>query len=84
MQMGFIGALLTFSRRTLYPVYAGRAPVLGLETLADQQLAGLIMWVPASVPYVLGGLWLMQQGLRRAERRSPTATAPAEPRSDTR
>lgn len=72
MPMGFIGALLTFSRRVLYPVYAVRAQALGLEAIADQQLAGLIMWVPASVPYVIGGLWLMREGLRRAERRHPS------------
>lgn len=75
MPMGFIGALLTFSRRVLYPVYADRALALGLEAIADQQLAGLIMWVPASVPYVIGGLWLMREGLRRAERRHPSSSA---------
>ncbi|MDQ3289205.1 MAG: cytochrome c oxidase assembly protein [Pseudomonadota bacterium] len=84
MQMGFIGALLTFSRRALYPIYAERAPALGLEALVDQQLAGLIMWVPASVPYLLGGLWLMQQGLRRAERRQPTTGPLPGSRPDTR
>lgn len=69
MQMGFIGALLVFSRRALYPVYAQRAPLLGLDVLADQQLAGLVMWVPACVPYLVGGVWLMWRGLQRAERR---------------
>ncbi|MBW3549300.1 MAG: cytochrome c oxidase assembly protein [Proteobacteria bacterium] len=77
MQMGFVGALLTFSRRALYPVYAERAPVLGLEVLADQQLAGLIMWVPAALPYLIGGLWLMRQGLQRAERRQAGADVQA-------
>ncbi|OHE86568.1 MAG: hypothetical protein A2579_02995 [Lysobacterales bacterium RIFOXYD1_FULL_69_11] len=69
MQMGFIGALLVFSRRALYPVYAERAPLLGLDVLADQQLAGLVMWVPACVPYLVGGVWLMWRGLQRVERR---------------
>jgi len=63
MQMGLLGALLTFSARVLYPVCSERAPLLGLEPLADQQLAGLIMWVPAGLPYLLGGLWLMQRWL---------------------
>lgn len=79
MQMGFIGALLTFSRRALYPVYIDRTAALGLDVLTDQQLAGLIMWVPASLPYLIGGLWLMQQGLRRAERRQPTGVPAARP-----
>lgn len=73
MQMGFVGALLTFSPRALYPVYVERAGALGLTPLVDQQLAGMIMWVPACLPYLLGGLWLMQRGLHRAEQRQRLA-----------
>src|SRR5690606_8325770 len=69
MAMGFLGALLTFSRRILYPVYGWRAPELGLDPLVDQQLAGLVMWVPACMPYIVGGLVLARLWLRRAERR---------------
>lgn len=68
MQMGFIGALLTFAPRPLYAPYVERTPALGLAPLADQQLAGLVMWVPASVPYLLGGLWLLAVWFGRAER----------------
>lgn len=64
MQMGLLGALLTFAGRPLYPVYVERAPALGLDVLADQQLAGLLMWVPACLPYVVGGLWLAARALR--------------------
>lgn len=69
MAMGFLGALLTFSRRVLYPVYGWRAPELGLDPLVDQQLAGLVMWVPACAPYIVGGLVLARLWLQRAERR---------------
>jgi putative membrane protein len=69
MPMGLLGALLTFSPRVLYPYYLERSPQLGLAPLADQQLSGLIMWVPATLPYLLGGLWLLQAWLRRGERR---------------
>ncbi|MCD9047259.1 cytochrome c oxidase assembly protein [Luteimonas sp. MHLX1A] len=75
MQMGFLGALLAFSPRTLYPVYAVRAHEIGLAALADQQLAGILMWVPSCIPYLAGGLWLLWQGLARNERRSPTRDA---------
>lgn len=68
MTMGLLGALLVFAPRPLYPVYVERAPVLGLEPLADQQLAGLIMWVPAALPYLIGGLWLAAQALRWQQR----------------
>ncbi len=71
MQMGFLGALLTFAPRALYPVYAARAPDIGLAPLADQQLAGILMWVPSCIPYLIGALWLLWQGLRRSARRTP-------------
>lgn len=68
MVMGFLGALLTFSPRPLYPLYAFRAPEVGLEPLTDQQLAGLLMWVPSCLPYLAGALWLTWRGLGRLER----------------
>ncbi len=73
MLMGFIGALLTFAPRLLYPVYSNRALLVGLDPLVDQQLAGLVMWVPAALPYLVVGLWLLVALLRRTARR---ATAP--------
>lgn len=72
IQMGLMGGLLTFSPRVLYPVYAERAPQLGLDALADQQLAGLIMWVPACLPYLLGAVWLLARGLGRLDRLQAT------------
>ncbi|WP_447731194.1 cytochrome c oxidase assembly protein [Pseudoxanthomonas suwonensis] len=68
MMMGFLGALLTFAPRPLYPLYAFRSPEVGLEPLADQQLAGLLMWVPSCLPYLAGALWLTWRGLGRLER----------------
>jgi len=65
MQMGFLGALLTFSRRALYPYYAARAPALDLDVLVDQQLAGLIMWVPSCLPYLAGAIWLLAREFGR-------------------
>lgn len=51
---GLLGALLTFSE-TLW--YAPRAPeVWGLTPLEDQQLAGLIMWVPVNIAYLAAAL----------------------------
>ena len=49
MHTGFLGALLTFARAPLY----GEARDLG-----DQQLAGLIMWVAAAIPYLLASAWI--------------------------
>jgi putative membrane protein len=38
-----------------------------LSPLADQQLGGLLMWVPAILPYLGAGLWLAWSSLRPGE-----------------
>lgn len=48
-QNGLLGALLTFAGRPFYVAYANTTTAFGLTPLEDQQLAGLIMWVPASI-----------------------------------
>lgn len=52
-QMGMLGALLTFTREPLYAIHAASTLPWGLDQLADQQLAGLVMWVPGVIPYAL-------------------------------
>lgn len=64
---GVLGALMTFSRSPWYPGYASGAERWGLTPMGDQQLAGLIMWIPASVVYLVAALaiirrWLMDSG----------------------
>jgi putative membrane protein len=66
-QMGLLGALIVFASRPLYAVHSTSTWPWGLSPLADQQLAGLLMWVPAIVPYVGVGLWLAWSSLRSAE-----------------
>jgi putative membrane protein len=51
-----LGALLTFSLTPWYPAYASLGGEWGLSPLADQQLAGLVMWIPASVVYLVACL----------------------------
>ncbi len=64
IQMGLLGALLVFASSPLYlPHFATTAP-FGLGPLEDQQLGGLIMWVPASLPYIAVGLWRLLAVLR--------------------
>ncbi len=52
MQMGMLGALLTFAASPLYAPHAGTTMAFGLSALQDQQLAGILMWVPAALPYL--------------------------------
>lgn len=49
MQNGLLGGLLTFAGRALYEPYAHSVGIWGFTPLEDQQLAGLIMWIPASL-----------------------------------
>lgn len=67
MHTGVLGALLTFSQRVWYPVYAPFTPAWGLTPLEDQQLGGLIMWVPGGLAYLLAALWLAARLLGAGE-----------------
>lgn len=64
---GVLGALMTFSRAAWYPAYAIGAAKWGQTLIADQQIAGLIMWIPASVAYLVAALVIMQRWLRDSE-----------------
>jgi putative membrane protein len=63
-----LGALLTFSPTLWYPVYQSTTAAWGLTPMEDQQLGGLIMWVPAGMVYVAAGLALLALWLRESER----------------
>jgi putative membrane protein len=64
-QMGLLGALLVFAPRPLYWPHFESTAAWGLTPLADQQLAGLLMWVPAMLPYLAVALRLAWAGLHR-------------------
>ena len=66
---GVLGALITFARAVWYPAYANSTASWGLTPLEDQQLGGLIMWVPAGLVYIVAGLALMVGWMRESERR---------------
>lgn len=63
-QMGLLGALIVFAPQPLYGVHLTSTEAWGLSPLADQQLAGLLMWVPAMLPYLGAGLWMAWSSLR--------------------
>jgi cytochrome c oxidase assembly factor CtaG len=70
---GALGALLAFSNHVLYPAQTAAASRWGLTPLDDQRLAGLIMWVPGGVLYVVAMsvlfvVWLDPPARRRATR----------------
>ena len=60
---GVLGALITIARSPWYPRYAERAAAFGLTPLGDQSLAGMVMWIPASVAYLIAALLIVRQWL---------------------
>ncbi len=77
---GVLGALLALAPTGWYPRYAATTEAWGLSLLEDQQLAGLIMWVPGGLLYTAIALALLAAWLRAAEtridRRAIWKTAP--------
>jgi cytochrome c oxidase assembly factor CtaG len=64
-----LGALLTFSSILWYPAYAETTARWGLSPLQDQQLGGVIMWVPSGVVFILVALALVARWLSESDRR---------------
>lgn len=62
--MGLLGALITFAGRALYEPHFASTLAWGVSPLADQQLAGVIMWAPGSIAYLLAALWIGSRWLR--------------------
>jgi putative membrane protein len=63
-----LGALLTFPSSVWYPAYSATTSAWGLTPLEDQQVGGLIMWIPAGLGYVIGALALFVLWLRESDR----------------
>jgi putative membrane protein len=64
-----LGALLTFSSVVWYPDYAETTSRWGLTVLQDQQLGGVIMWVPSALVFIAIGLALFAKWLAESDRR---------------
>lgn len=66
---GGLGALITFAGTVVYPAYGSTAPAWGLTAMEDQQLGGLIMWVPGGLVYLIAGSAFVAGWLAESERR---------------
>jgi putative membrane protein len=73
MQSVVLSVLLTFARTPWYAGYATTTAPWGLDPLADQQLAGVIMWIPAGGIYLAAALTLLVGWVRATEREGVTA-----------
>ena len=74
---GALGALLTFAPATWYHAYADLPMPWAASALEDQQLGGLLMWVPGGTVYLVAALVLMRRVLVRGGivRRLPPGAA---------
>jgi cytochrome c oxidase assembly factor CtaG/cytochrome c2 len=70
LHTGLLGAAMTMSPYAWYDAYASTTTAWGITPLEDQQLAGLIMWVPAGLIFTAIGLLFFAAWLRESERRS--------------
>ncbi|MBV9611054.1 MAG: cytochrome c oxidase assembly protein [Acidobacteriaceae bacterium] len=62
-----LGALLTFAPHVWYSSYGTTTQAWGLTPLEDQQIGGLVMWVPAALVYLAAGLWLFSAWLKESD-----------------
>lgn len=78
LHTGALGALLTFASELWYPIYATTTGPWGVSPVEDQQIAGLIMWIPGGAAYVVAGLLaaLRWMGEPRVVARSLRVSAP--------
>jgi len=64
-----LGALLTFAPQAWYAPYAQTASFWGLTALQDQQIGGLVMWIPAGTLLTIVALVLLARWMRHSDKR---------------
>ena len=70
LQTGALGAILAVSPTLWYPAYGDAGRPWGLTPLDDQQLGGMIMWIPGGIAYLVAALVMLAGMLRESERRA--------------
>ena len=75
VQSSLLGALLTFAKTPWYQPYVNTTATWNLTALEDQQLGGLIMWIPGGLVYLAIALALMAAWMRVAKRKASSQEA---------
>jgi cytochrome c oxidase assembly factor CtaG/cytochrome c2 len=73
VMMSMIGAVLTFAPVPLYGAYLHTTQAYGLTPVQDQQLAGIIMWIPSNLVHAAALGTLFFAWFRTDERRAAQA-----------
>lgn len=82
LQGSALGIFMALSQETWYPEFQETTTAWGFTPLEDQQLAGLIMWMPACLVYALAavavfGIWLARDAAT-VDRLAMIASHPAQ------
>lgn len=70
LHTGALGVILAFTNALWYPAYATTTVRWGMTPVDDQQLGGLIMWIPGGAAYLVASLSLLALSLRESESRA--------------
>jgi putative membrane protein len=84
LQSSVLGALMTFSSEPWYSYYANLVGPWSLTALEDQQLAGLVMWIPGGAVFTglaIGyfAVWLRAVDVRTSEPRRSSPSSASNP-----
>ena len=74
----FLGMAILFASTPLYAHYATLGSPYGINPLADQQLAGGLMWLAGDVVFIAAILAIVAAWMRHEERDAPAAERRAE------
>jgi cytochrome c oxidase assembly factor CtaG len=69
-----LGVFFTFANKPFYPFYSGALMPWGLNPVTDQQLGGLLMWLPGGLVFLAALLVTLAKMLSDAEPSEPRAT----------
>jgi putative membrane protein len=63
------GLAIVFATGPIYSYYEAMPRIWGLSVMEDQQIGGVIMWVPGSMMYIIAALILASRWLQEEERK---------------
>ena len=72
----FLGVAISLAESPIYPYYLSVPRLYGISIMDDQTIAGLIMWIPGSMMYIIAALVLAARLFGNADRRQNLANRP--------
>jgi putative membrane protein len=76
LSSSILGAIFTFAPTIAFPFYGSAPLAFGLTPTTDQQLAGLIMWIPGSGVFFVAILAVFAAWLNSEDRKAKTQFPP--------